>query len=108
MSELKNRFRSAALVVSFTLLPGFGGAVYSADSSTHSDVAAAGCTICHGPKGHSPGAIPSLTDLSPEELAKRMAAFRDGTAQNTIMSRLAKGFTDAEIAQLATTIAGWN
>lgn len=68
-------------------------------------VLAIGCFSCHGPGGHSPGAIPPLDKLSAAELDEKLHAFAAGTVESTIMGRLAKGYTDAEIAALTAWLA---
>ena len=59
------------------------------------------CTSCHGIEGHSVGATPSLAGQAEAELIAKFKAFRDGTAPATIMNRIARGYTDDEIAALA-------
>lgn len=66
-------------------------------------VLAGPCSNCHGLGGISPGAIPSLDGLSEDELVARMTAFREGTADATVMTRLMQGYDDEQIAALA----GW-
>ena len=55
------------------------------------------CSGCHG-KGPQP---PALTGRVPEEIVVALDAFRAGTKQATVMDRIAKGFTDTEIAAIA-------
>lgn len=59
------------------------------------------CTSCHGVEGLSVGAAPSLAGQTEEELLEKLHAFRDQTVEATIMNRLARGYTDDEIAALA-------
>lgn len=71
-------------------------------------VLAMSCLNCHGPGGKSPGAIPSIAGKSEDFLKNALADFRDGKrtgAQATVMGRLAKGYSDAEIAAVAKYIA---
>ena len=63
------------------------------------------CANCHGPGGQSAGAIPSIDDLSAEEIVASMIAFRNDEQGATIMNRIAKGYTDAEIEELARYLA---
>lgn len=62
------------------------------------------CLACHNPvKGN---AIPRLgTDA--ERIKTMLLAFRADTLPSTIMGKLAKGYTDAEIDALAAEIASW-
>lgn len=59
------------------------------------------CTSCHGVEGHSVGAAPSLAGQAEADLIAKFKAFRAGTAPATIMNRIARGYTDDEIAALA-------
>jgi sulfide dehydrogenase cytochrome subunit len=63
------------------------------------------CFTCHGPNGHSPGTIPSIANLSAEEIATRLKNFRSGSAPSTVMGRHAKAYGDAEIEAVAKYIA---
>jgi sulfide dehydrogenase cytochrome subunit len=66
------------------------------------------CLNCHGPGGRSPGDIPSIAGKSEDFLKNAMVDFRDGKrsgAAATVMGRLAKGYSDAEIAAVAKYIA---
>ncbi|MBW7852434.1 MAG: c-type cytochrome [Rhodospirillales bacterium] len=64
-------------------------------------VLAGSCANCHGTDGHSPGAIPSLAGKKEEDLLKALTAFKQGKAKVTVMTRLAKGYTDEQLAALA-------
>lgn len=65
-------------------------------------VVAGPCANCHGPDGHSPGAIPSIAGMPQAEMEQRLKAFREESgAAATIMPRLMKGYDDAQIAELA-------
>ncbi len=65
------------------------------------------CAGCHGTNGYSNGpASPTIAGLNQEYLVERMKAYRDGTAHSTIMGRIAKGYTDAEIEAMAKHFAG--
>jgi sulfide dehydrogenase cytochrome subunit len=64
---------------------------------------AATCAQCHGTDGRSaPGsALPSLAGMPREQIAGRLKAFKAGTQPATIMHQLSKGYSDAQIEQLA-------
>ncbi|MDR2324632.1 MAG: c-type cytochrome [Acidovorax sp.] len=65
-------------------------------------VLAATCANCHGPDGRSTGGIPSLRGVDAAYLLARLQAFKAGTAPDaTVMTRLAKGYEDAQIQALA-------
>jgi cytochrome c553 len=63
------------------------------------------CAGCHGPGGHSPGPIPSIYGRSAPAIAETMRAFRADQRPATVMNRIAKGYSDAEIDALAREIA---
>jgi cytochrome subunit of sulfide dehydrogenase len=71
-------------------------------------VLAMSCLNCHGPGGKSPGDIPSIAGKTEDFLKNAMVDFRDGKRSGTsatVMGRLAKGYSDAEIAAVAKYIA---
>ena len=63
------------------------------------------CAPCHGADGRSPGAIPALSGKSAGFIVQRMVEFKSGARQGTVMNRIAKGYTDAEIAAVAQHFA---
>lgn len=63
------------------------------------------CVTCHGPEGHSQGAIPSLATLSSADIMTALQAFRAETRPSTVMHRIARGLDDADITAVATYFA---
>lgn len=63
---------------------------------------ASGCTACHGTHGIAQPGMDSLAGLPKEEFTKKMLDFKSGAKPATLMHQLAKGYSDAQIAQLAT------
>ncbi len=63
------------------------------------------CAGCHGPDGQSPGTIPSLRGKSEAAIAEALRGFRDGGRPSTVMGRIAKGYSDQEIAAVAREVA---
>jgi sulfide dehydrogenase cytochrome subunit len=60
------------------------------------------CVGCHGVNGISDGpAIPSIGGMSEEYFINAMQEFRAGERPNTIMTRLAKGYTDQDFQDMA-------
>lgn len=65
-------------------------------------VLAGTCFNCHGPGGRSTGTIPSLQGQSASRLLMLMKSFKNGEAPDTtVMTRLMKGYDDAQIHALA-------
>ena len=59
------------------------------------------CAGCHGTKGGSAGlTMPSLAGQSKEAIIDAMKKFKSGERAATVMGRLAKGYTDAEIVTM--------
>jgi len=65
---------------------------------------ASSCTGCHAASAGIE-AMASLAGRPQEKIAEAMIAFRSGQRPATIMNRLAKGFTDAEIQAIAAWYA---
>ena len=67
---------------------------------------ASACAICHGTDGRAAtkDVIP-LAGLPKDHIATQMRAFRDSKRPATVMHQIAKGYTDAQIDQLATWFA---
>lgn len=59
------------------------------------------CYTCHGTDGMSPGDMPSIAGKSASYLLERLRSFRDGTRPATIMNRISKGYSDAELEAIA-------
>ncbi len=68
---------------------------------------ASACAICHGTNGTPGGGSPliPLAGLPKDHIATQMRAFRDGKRPATVMHQIAKGYTDAQIDQLASWFA---
>lgn len=68
---------------------------------------AATCAQCHGTDGHVPpgSAFAQLAGMPAAYLTEQMTAFKTGARPGTIMPQLAKGYSDAQIAQLAAYFA---
>ncbi len=60
------------------------------------------CAGCHGTNGASAGpSMPSLAGQNKAVIVESMKHFRTGERPSTVMGRLAKGYSDAEIAAMA-------
>lgn len=83
-----------------------GGARAAEPGPAEIAVLAGGCANCHGPEGRSPGPMPVIAGQPEDYLRERLAAFRsDQVPGTTMMNRIAKGFTEDELAALARHFA---
>ncbi len=78
-----------------------GGTAFAQDGR----VLAMSCLNCHGPGGASPGEIPKINGKTETSLKMTMIDFREGKRAATVMTRLMKGYSDAEIDAVAKYIA---
>lgn len=62
----------------------------------------AGCEGCHG--GDDPR-LPKIAGRSAADIVAAMTAFRNGRRPATVMDRIAKGFSEGEIAAIAAWYA---
>ena len=75
--------------------------------SMHVESLAATCAACHGTNGRAVegSAIPSLAGRPREQLQQQLLAFRDGSREATVMHQISKGYSPAQIEQLAAWFA---
>jgi sulfide dehydrogenase cytochrome subunit len=62
---------------------------------------ASGCSGCHTNSPRITTAIPRIVGLPEAAIAEALRAYRAEQRPATVMDRIAKGFTDEEITQLA-------
>lgn len=73
----------------------------AAAADPRATIVARSCNSCHGPDGYSPGAIPSIRGMPRQSFINAMRDFKSGRRSGTIMDRLAKAYSDAEIQAMA-------
>jgi len=68
---------------------------------------AANCAACHGTDGRAATgtSLPGLAGVPAPMLIEQMKAFKTGARTGTVMPQLAKGYSDAQIEQLAAWFA---
>ena len=68
---------------------------------------AATCANCHGTQGRAVegAAVPGLAGMPAAYLVEQVKAFKSGTRPATVMHQLAKGYSDAQIEQMAAFFA---
>jgi sulfide dehydrogenase cytochrome subunit len=75
-------------------------------SSEQMDLMAGSCANCHGTDGRLVGSVPTIAGRPAAVLEARLLEFKhDEVDDATIMDRIAKGFTDEELAALADHFA---
>jgi sulfide dehydrogenase cytochrome subunit len=63
---------------------------------------AATCATCHGTDGRSVGGVPpSLAGQNKAVMFQQLKDFKEGKRPATIMHQQAKGYTDAQLEQIA-------
>ena len=101
---MKGRFpiRLAAVLLAGAAGAGEGpGAANAEEPEPPASLLAEMCGTCHGPDGRSPGSIPALVPLNEEAMRAFLLAYRAGDLEATVMDRIARALTDAEIEGLA-------
>lgn len=68
-------------------------------------LAALSCGGCHGVGSAGQGPIAPLAGRPAADLVAAMTAFRSNERPGTIMGRIARGYSDAEIAAIAADLA---
>lgn len=67
---------------------------------------AATCSSCHGTAGHSAGGVmATLAGRERSELLRMLTEFKAGQRPATIMQQIARGYSDAQLEQIATWFA---
>lgn len=68
---------------------------------------AATCAACHGTGGRAvvPNLVPGLAGRPREELIEKMRALRGDKVGATVMPQILKGYTEAQLDELATFFA---
>jgi len=68
---------------------------------------AATCANCHGTQGRAVdgAAVPGLAGMPASYMVEQLKAFKAGTRPATVMHQLAKGFSEAQIDQVAAYFA---
>lgn len=94
-------------IISFTFLVLASALPLSASAAPPVDRAlAANCFQCHGTDGRALDGMPSIAGKDVDSLYKSTLEYKRSTKLNDIMVRQAKGYTDAQIHQIAEYFAG--
>ena len=63
------------------------------------------CYVCHGPEGRSAEAVPALMRGQKEFVVRQMIEFKTDRRPATIKGRVAKSYSDEQIAAIADYLA---
>src|SRR6185437_2595041 len=66
---------------------------------------AASCSPCHATNATIQTPMPNIYGRKPDEIVAAFKAFRSGQRPSTVMGRIAKGYTDDEVQQIADWLA---
>jgi cytochrome c553 len=92
MNVMHARLAIATLLVVHTL----AGA-----ASAEPPAGASSCSGCHAADASVATPVPRIAGRSAAEIAAHMQAFKTGQMPSTVMGRIARGFTDAEVEAIA-------
>jgi sulfide dehydrogenase cytochrome subunit len=70
-------------------------------SSPSGQAIAQNCYVCHGPKGQAAPPIPTLARVPADVIRARMMEFKTDQRPSTVMARIAKGYSDEQIAAIS-------
>jgi len=87
---------SRTLLILFSLLAAAGSA-----AATDAPRGATSCSGCHAVKAGIDTPLKSLKGRKAAEIVEAMAAFKSDRQRAAVMNRIAKGFSDSEIAAIA-------
>jgi len=94
---------AARLTAAVAVAIGWGGVALSA--SPEPPPGASSCTGCHATKAGVDTAVPRLAGRKAADIVAQMQAFKAGQLPSTVMDRIAKGLTDAEVEAIAAWYA---
>ena len=99
-----SQFNNAFVLIPAVALMALALAGPASAQSVNAALVAANCAVCHGQGGAGAGDLPALNNSSSAQIAENMKAMRDGKKPSTIMGRIAKGYTDAQIDAVANQL----
>jgi cytochrome subunit of sulfide dehydrogenase len=82
-----------------------GGSGMAVSAAPEPPVGASSCSGCHAANPAADTAVPRLAGRKAEDIVAQMQAFKSGERPSTVMGRIAKGFTAAEVEAIAAWYA---
>jgi sulfide dehydrogenase cytochrome subunit len=80
-------------------------AITTIAAATEPPPGAVACTGCHPTSTRVPSPVPRLAGQDAAAIVRAMQEFRGGQRIATVMDRIAKGFTEAEVQAIAAWYA---
>jgi cytochrome c553 len=71
-------------------------------ASLEPPVGASACSGCHPTRSTAEARVPALAGRDAQEIVTQMRAFPSGQRDATVMDRIAKGYSEAEIEAIAS------
>ncbi|MFN2381275.1 MAG: cytochrome c [Guyparkeria sp.] len=98
--------RSRSLTLILVLSSGLSVASADELSAPDGEMLSHTCAACHGTHGHFENDyMPPLAGMDADRFVDSMTAFRQGSRPASIMDRIARAFSDAEIEAMADFFA---
>lgn len=97
--------RLTPLILAGALLAAVTGPVAAQSAAPTGQMLGAACVLCHGANGEGASGVAAIKGHTTDYIADMMKRFKSGERPSTVMGRLAKGFSDAEIDAVATYFA---
>jgi cytochrome c553 len=89
------------LLAGAALLAGMLATPSKAQQAPDPPLIAQACVVCHGQGGAGNGSVPKIAGYGRDLFIAQWAAFRNKERPATMMDRIAKGYSAAEVAELA-------
>jgi sulfide dehydrogenase cytochrome subunit len=94
---------AARLLAAIAVCVGSAGAAISA--AAEPPPGASSCSGCHAARPGVDSAVPRLAGRVAGDIAAQMQAFKSGQRPSTVMGRIARGLSDAEVEAIAAWYA---
>jgi len=94
---MKTQYLFAPFLAAALLAP----AALPAAAQTAPETMARNCYTCHGTGGHPVNGLTPLAGVEAKALEASLLDFKNGRRPATIMNRIARGFSDEQIAALS-------
>jgi cytochrome c553 len=100
-------FSSSRAPLAAALIAAAAPAVAQDATALRQKALAATCANCHGTQGRAVegASVPGLAGMPATYMVEQLRAFKAGTRPATVMHQLAKGFSDAQVEQVAAYFA---